>query len=109
MLNTQEALLEIQQDLIDRADNDFPQDPGSAQALRDTVVSIRRLGAPAQGIPGIMVVPTVNTATNTALYSWAEFETVLANIKVKKQSAYGPLAAVKAAAPAARASGGTPP
>ncbi|CAE7834833.1 unnamed protein product [Symbiodinium sp. CCMP2592] len=103
LLSTQEALLEIQQDLIDRADNDFPQDPGSAQALRDTVVSIRRLGAPAQGIPGIMVVPTVNTATNTALYSWSEFETVLANIKVKKQSAYGPLAAVKAAAPAARA------
>ena len=89
LLSEADMLQAIQDDLMARAQNSFPQDPEAARALAEAVQEIRRTGAP----PPTTAAPLLPSPP-TGPYTEEEVAGVLATFKLQKKCLGLPYAAL---------------
>lgn len=86
----------LQQDMMNRADNDFYQSQEDKERLAQAVADIRRARAPASGIPNLS---PPNALPNQGPYTMKELLEVVSKLKTHSQCIRGCYAAVRATAP----------
>ena len=93
-MSTQAASSAIEDDLISRADSDFPQSQEAAAFFVGAITALLRLQVPAAGVPVSQVYPRLLPVTLRAtprFIRWASLTRFLSGSKARKQSTHEPL------------------